>query len=73
MLAWHIFPNLLSLGPRTANVAFNDSLVLRVGVITIGLQNSERNQGESIGWSLARFHLRYYGDLVPVANSVRKN
>lgn len=65
---WHIFPNILALGPRTVNVASNDSLVLRAGVITIGLQNSERNQGEGIGWSLALFHLRYYGDLVLVAN-----
>jgi hypothetical protein len=50
------------------NFVFNDSRLHRVGVITIGLQNSERNRWEGIGWSLALFHLRYYGDLVPVAN-----
>ncbi|PMD63726.1 uncharacterized protein K444DRAFT_651234 [Hyaloscypha bicolor E] len=66
--AWHIFPNLLVLGPKTVNVAFNDPLVPKAGVVTIGLQNSERNQGEGIGWSLALSHLRYYGDPVPVAN-----
>jgi len=65
--AWHIFPDLLVLGSKTVNVKFRDELVPGGGVITIGLQNTDLDQGR-IKWSLALSHLRYYGDPVEVTS-----
>lgn len=70
--AWHIFPDLLVLGSKTVNVKFGDSLVPGGGVITIGLQSTDIDQGR-IKWSLALSHLRYYGDPVEVTSGDTKS
>lgn len=64
--AWHLFPDLVVLGRQINNVRFKDSLISSGGIITIGLQAVDSSEDESVRWSLALSHLRYYGDSVNV-------
>ena len=74
LTAWHIFPDLLVLGQKTVNVQFQDSLVPRSGVVTVGLHSTLDEEKEiGIKWSLALSHLRYYGDPVEVASDELKS
>ena len=70
--AWHIFPDLNVLGP-IAHVRFNDSLVEKGGIITLGLQSTSPDEDPGVQWSLSLSHLRYYGEPVKVSTSLGPN
>ena len=70
--AWHIYPDMVVLGPKTTEVFQKDSLVKRGGIVTIGLSGDvcgAADLGEGIYWSLPLASLRYYGDAVEVCRS----
>ncbi len=68
MSAWHIFPDLIVVGPVNAHIEFHDPLVDPGGRITIGLQSSDSSD-DGVQWSLSLSHLRYYGEPVSVSKS----
>ncbi|KAI1293076.1 hypothetical protein F5Y03DRAFT_374808 [Xylaria venustula] len=61
--SWHVFPNLIVLGPQTTNVNFNDSLMLPESLLTLGITNQGKALEEKLGiyWSIPLSHYRYYG------------
>ena len=69
---WHIYPDLNVLDPL-AHVKFNDELVSKGGVITLGLQSATPGDDLGVRWSLSLSHLRYYGDPVTVSTSSGAN
>jgi hypothetical protein len=67
--AWHFFPDLIVLGNETVNVKFNDKLIPKSAIGTVGLESSTSNPKGGIRWSLALSHLRYYGGPVIVESN----
>lgn len=70
--AWHIFPDLNVIGP-IAYVKFNDSLIEKGGMITLGLQSTSPDEDPGVQWSLSLSHLRYYGEPVRVSTNMGPN
>jgi hypothetical protein len=68
LASWHLYPNLLVLGERIAEIEFNDELIKGGGQLTIGLQDPDPNRDEGVYWSLSLAHLRFYGDPVKVTS-----
>ncbi|KAL8893617.1 MAG: hypothetical protein Q9192_005093 [Flavoplaca navasiana] len=64
---WHIFPDLNVVDPLT-HVKFNDELVAKGGVVTLGLQSASPDNDPGVQWSLSLSHLRYYGNPVIVTS-----
>lgn len=64
---WHIFPDLNVVDPLT-HVKFNDELVAKGGVVTLGLQSASPENDPGVQWSLSLSHLRYYGNPVTVTS-----
>lgn len=64
--AWHLYPDLIALVDKPVNVRFQDPLIPKHGVVTIGLQSKEVESDKGIQWSLTLSHLRFYGDPVIV-------
>ena len=62
--AWHLYPDMCTLGAATTLVRQNDPLVGNGGIVTIGMQNADPDRDDGIYWSLPLAHLRYYGDPV---------
>ncbi|KAL8999010.1 MAG: hypothetical protein Q9169_002008 [Polycauliona sp. 2 TL-2023] len=69
---WHIFPDLNVVGPLT-HVKFNNKLVEKGGIITLGLQSASPNSDPGVQWSLSLSHLRYYGKPVTVSSRTGAN
>ncbi|KAL8793911.1 MAG: hypothetical protein Q9195_003530 [Heterodermia aff. obscurata] len=69
---WHIYPDLNVVGPL-AHVKFNDELVDKGGVVTLGLQSASPEDDVGVRWSLSLSHLRYYGDPVTVTTASGAN
>ena len=69
---WHIYPDLNIVGPL-AHVRFNDELVDKGGIVTLGLQSATPGDDLGVRWSLSLSHLRYYGDPVTVTTSSGAN
>ena len=69
---WHIYPDLNVVGPL-AHVKFNDELVEKGGIVTLGLQSATPGDDLGVQWSLSLSHLRYYGDPVTVSTSSGAN
>lgn len=69
---WHIYPDLNIVGPLT-HVRFNDELVDKGGIVTLGLQSATPGDDLGIRWSLSLSHLRYYGGPVTVTTSSGAN
>jgi hypothetical protein len=68
--AWHIYPDINLLGDPDIFSEFDDPLVPKSGILTIGLiRNSEMSLSEGLHWSLPLAHLRYYGD--PISRTGR--
>lgn len=64
--AWHMYPDINMLGDPDLFAEFNDPLVPKAGILTIGLiRSSEQSLFEGLHWSLPLAHLRYYGDPIP--------
>ena len=69
---WHIFPDLNVVSPL-AHVKFNDELVGKGGIVTLGLQSASPGDDLGVQWSLSLSHLRYYGNPVVVSTSAGAN
>ena len=65
--SWHLYPNLLVLSSEVKKVEFNDRLIPKQAVVTVGLLSkpTEEDFG-GFRWSVALSHLKYYGDPVRV-------
>ena len=68
--SWHLYPDLVVLGNKTAEVKQKDSLIARGGIVTIGLQGSQGADDCGVHWSLSLAHVRFYGDPVPAEGSI---
>ena len=64
---WHIFPDLNVVDPLT-HVKFNDELIAKGGVVTLGLKSASPDNDPGVQWSLSLSHLRYYGNPVIVTS-----
>lgn len=74
LASWSLYPDLLVLGNKITPVQFNDELINRGGILTIGLETGDSAQAEGVYWSLALSHLRYYGDpVLSTATTSRNN
>ena len=62
--AWHIYPDICAIGPRTTTIEQKDHLVTKGGVVTLGLQEHRERDHPGITWSMPLAHLRYYGGAV---------
>ncbi|KAK4442838.1 hypothetical protein QBC34DRAFT_223278 [Podospora aff. communis PSN243] len=65
--SWHIYPNMVVVGPRRSkDLAMNDDLVGPGGTLTVGIQSHPATAGQNRGiyWSLSLAHLRFYGQPV---------
>ncbi|KAL3459216.1 hypothetical protein BJX64DRAFT_301507 [Aspergillus heterothallicus] len=62
LTSWHIYPDLVVLGPKTQEKTQGDSLVAHGGVATLSIAYQENPHGNQDGvyWSLPLAHLRYY-------------
>lgn len=61
--AWHIYPDINLLGDPDVFSDFDDPLVPKPGILTIGLvRSADTALTEGLHWSLPLAHLRYYGD-----------
>ncbi|KAI2623110.1 hypothetical protein GGR54DRAFT_629717 [Hypoxylon sp. NC1633] len=67
--SWHLFPNLLVFQNKATNVDLRDMLFPASGILSLGLEFKSHKPEESIRWSLALSHLRYYGDPVRVKSN----
>ncbi|CAJ2503569.1 Uu.00g109630.m01.CDS01 [Anthostomella pinea] len=65
LVAWHLYPDLIILGPQIQDIKQNDVLIESGGVVTIGLATpiavEDTSRGSGVHWSLSLGHLRYYG------------
>ncbi|KEF52077.1 uncharacterized protein A1O9_11703 [Exophiala aquamarina CBS 119918] len=61
--AWHLYPDVVVLGPKTWNLHQSDQLIGHGGTLTVGLQNSPEISA-GVHWSLSLAYLRYYGSSV---------
>lgn len=70
--AWHLFPDLVVVNPRTTQVYQNDHIFTSGGVLTIGLEKPDPDPYRNgVYWSLPLARLRYYG--APVVSSCSIN
>lgn len=58
--AWHLYPDLMAVEPYPKPVKQKDPLLRSCGMLTVGLQRVEDEQG-GICWSLPLAQLRHYG------------
>ena len=68
--SWHLYPDLVVLGNKTAEVKQKDSLVAPGGIVTIGLQGAQGADDCGVHWSLSLAHVHFYGDPVPAEGSI---
>lgn len=68
--SWHLYPDLIVLGKVTADTRQKDPLIAPGGIVTIGLQRAEPDDGRGVYWSLPLAHVRYYGDPVIAKRSI---
>jgi len=71
--AWHLFPDMAVLGPRTIDLRMKDPLIEPGGVLTLGFRDSADIPQNGVYWSLSLAHLRYYGHPVEVMGEVSAN
>ncbi|GJP93151.1 uncharacterized protein AlacWU_06050 [Aspergillus niger] len=67
--SWHLFPDLIVLGPEMKNVCFRDNLFPPGGKGTIGTETTRLNMTGELQWSLVFSHLKFYGDPVLARNN----
>jgi len=74
--AWHLFPNLMVVAPRPTPVDQHDPIFDYHTVLTIGLVNLNREDGNlnrGVHWSLPLANLRHYGVPVVSLTSIDSN
>ncbi|KAL4923999.1 uncharacterized protein BDV17DRAFT_275574 [Aspergillus undulatus] len=61
--SWHLYPDLVVLGPETKEVSQKDPLVAECGIATLSIAYHEDPHGgqDGVYWSLPLANLRYYG------------
>ncbi|KIA75569.1 hypothetical protein HK57_00672 [Aspergillus ustus] len=62
LTSWHLYPDLVILGPKTQERPQQDPLVAHGGIATLSITYQEDPHGNQDGvyWSLPLAHLRYY-------------
>ncbi|KAJ2985470.1 hypothetical protein NUW58_g5512 [Xylaria curta] len=70
--SWHVFPNLMVLGPQTTSVSFGDPLMPSAGLLTLGITTGgdELEEKPGIYWSIPLSHHRYYGKPVKAVGEI---
>ncbi|KAI0389578.1 hypothetical protein F5Y17DRAFT_469596 [Xylariaceae sp. FL0594] len=73
LLAWHVYPDLILLSPRTQEISQRDKLIETAGQVTGGLAPPDLLEPAESGvrWSLSLGHLRYYGPRQVSSSSVQ--
>ena len=71
--SWHLYPDLITLGNSTAETRQKDPLIAPGGIVTIGLQIVEQDDGRGVYWSLPLAHVLYYGDPVVSERSINSD
>ena len=61
LCAWHICPDIFALGVKPTTIEQRDRLVMKGGLLTIGLRNSREHGLTGVSWSMPLAHLRFYG------------
>ncbi|KAL4973001.1 hypothetical protein BDW66DRAFT_169041 [Aspergillus desertorum] len=63
LTSWHLYPDLVILGPQTQDIHQKDPLVAEGGIATLSIAYEENPHGkqEGVYWSLPLANLRYYG------------
>ncbi|KAJ5170054.1 uncharacterized protein N7500_002837 [Penicillium coprophilum] len=61
LVSWHIYPDLVVLGPSTQEIKQKDILVKESGIVTISITPQARPRTDGVYWSLPLASLRYYG------------
>ncbi|KAJ5823821.1 hypothetical protein N7447_006161 [Penicillium robsamsonii] len=61
LVSWHIYPDLVVLGPTTQEIHQKDTLVKASGIVTISITPQARPRTDGVYWSLPLASLRYYG------------
>lgn len=61
LISWHIYPDLVVLGPTTQEIHQKDILVKEGGIVTISITPQARPRTDGVYWSLRLASLRYYG------------
>ncbi|BCS21457.1 uncharacterized protein APUU_21889S [Aspergillus puulaauensis] len=73
LTSWHLYPDLVILGPKTKDVFQKDLLIAPCGVATLSIAYDEDPNGNQDGvyWSLPLSSLRYYGTVQRKRSSLR--
>ncbi|KAL4861423.1 hypothetical protein BDV12DRAFT_204021 [Aspergillus spectabilis] len=63
LTSWHLYPDLVILGPKIQDIFQKDALVAEGGVATLSIAYQEDPHGnqEGVYWSMSLANLRYYG------------
>ncbi|KAL9117678.1 MAG: hypothetical protein Q9187_005783, partial [Circinaria calcarea] len=69
LCSWHLFPDMIVVGPAATHVYQRDLIFIRGGVLTLGLEVPE-SQCTGVYWSLPLAHLRHYGAPVVFVESI---
>ncbi|KAI9718267.1 MAG: hypothetical protein M1812_004257 [Candelaria pacifica] len=70
--AWHLYPDMSVLGPKSITVQQKDHLIGPGGLVTIGMQNLSPER-EGVNWTMPLAHLRYYGKPVVSTQSLQSD
>lgn len=71
--AWHLFPDTHFFGGESGHVEFNDPLIPRTGILSLGCSGSSNSSSSGVRWSLSLAHLKFYGDAVKVDGLVKSD
>jgi hypothetical protein len=72
LCSWHLYPNMVVLASKGAEINFNDSLVAPGGVLTLGMDRVVEDETKGARWSLSLAHLKYYGRPVVVEGHLKR-
>ena len=61
LCAWHLYPNICTVGQKETMVLQKDALVKDGALLTIGLDEDNQAKDPGLSWSMPLAHLRYYG------------
>ena len=63
--AWHLYPDMCVVSYAadafTTLIDQKDGLVMRGGMLTVGLDHAQAKQSTGVSWSMPLAHLRFYG------------
>ena len=70
LCAWHLYPDIYAIDVKATTIYQKDSLVVKGGLLTIGLQNAGEEGSAGVSWSMPLAHLRFYGKPVMSSSSI---